>query len=426
MTASAAAGGAITPEGAIPVSAGSSLTFTAAPDPGYQLIALIVDGATAGGPSVYPSTYTFSNIVSDHTITALFAHYLDYFGMQAGNHEEARVTYLSGVVQTQTDDISLDTTSFAQPSYVDLQVLPGISGSIWYQVYSNGLFMKQMQSSGYTFTFTPALPMIQTPLAPGAHWTASSAVKANLVSGTARIRAIVSPRVLVSVPAGHFLAWPIAYTLTVSGPGGTSTTPMTYWFAPYFGTVIGKDSKTTTRMTKFAVGGGTITTAPPVVTGIVPGSATIGSKISITGFQFGHLQGSSKLRIGNVECDQILSWTDTQIRCVVPETAPSGAVTVVTDTWTSNDSVKLLISPQITGVTPSSGKRGSVVKIMGNNLGTPPGKVKLGSVRAAVIQWGDTSISFTVPATMSYGTYAVTVFNSQGQSVLRRAFTVVK
>ena len=63
---------------------------------------------------------------------------------------------------------------------------------------------------------------------------------------------------------------------------------------------------------------------------------------------------------------------------------------------------------------------------MGNNFGTIPGKVKLGAVQAKITQWGDTSISFTVPASMPYGTYPVTVVNSQGQGVLGRAFTVDK
>ena len=43
-----------------------------------------------------------------------------------------------------------------------------------------------------------------------------------------------------------------------------------------------------------------------------------------------------------------------------------------------------------------------------------------------VVKWEDTSIFFTVPAKMSYATYGVTVVNSQGQSVLKGAFTVTR
>ena len=174
------------------------------------------------------------------------------------------------------------------------------------------------------------------------------------------------------------------------------------------------------------MGAGTVSFPPPVVTGTYPASATAGSTVTINGFQFGSSQGTSVVRIGNVNCDQILSWTDTQIQCIVPDTASSGAVIVVTDTWTSNDSVTLKIPPQITSVAPSSGTRRSTVQIAGINFGAVRGKVKFGSVRAAVTQWSDTSISCIVPASAHPGTCPVTVINSQGQSVLPGAFTVVK
>jgi hypothetical protein len=67
-----------------------------------------------------------------------------------------------------------------------------------------------------------------------------------------------------------------------------------------------------------------------------------------------------------------------------------------------------------------------MVQIVGTNFGTVTGKVKLGAVPARVTQWGDTSIYFIVPGKIPPGTYAVTLINSQGKSVLKRAFTVVK
>jgi outer membrane protein assembly factor BamB len=424
VTATAGGGGRISPSSIISVLDGDSLNFTITPDPGYQLVALIADGAPVGNPSIYQLTYSLSNIETDRTITADFAPYFDYFGMQQGNHEDSLVKYARGSY-TQTDDISLDMTNFS-PSYIDQVALAGVIESrTWYQVFSNGLFMKQIESSGLTLTFTPALPMIETPLAVNARWTASAIISGS-GSGTAKITAKVSPMKLVSVPAGHFMAWPIAITLKVSGPGGTRTTAQTYWFAPYIGNVEGKASGTTIKLTGFEVGGGTITTPPPVVTGSVPASATRGGQIVIKGFQFGSAQGDSKVRIGNVECDEVTSWTDTSITCVVPSTAVSGAVTVVTDPWTSNDSVHLKVLPLATGVTPSSAKRNAEVQIQGSGFGTIPGKVKFGAGQAKIAQWGDDSITCAVPATMHYGKCSITVINSQGQSVLKGAFIVVR
>jgi hypothetical protein len=101
---------------------------------------------------------------------------------------------------------------------------------------------------------------------------------------------------------------------------------------------------------------------------------------------------------------------------------------VVTDTWTSNDTIKFTVLPDITGVVPSSGKRGSIVVITGTNFGAANGtdkKVKFGSVQAKITKWSDTSITCTVPA-MPYGKCAVTVINSAGQTVRPGFFTVVK
>ena len=423
ITASAGAGGLITPPGATTAQEGSSLTYTVTPNPSYLLTALIVDGATVGGASYVPVTYTFSSIGSDHTITAVFAHYFNYFGMQAENNYEALVTYTNGSTGTETDNITLDTNS---SSFLDTEVLDGNQILNWFQVTPNSFLMGQQEANGTTIAYSPALPMVKTPLAAKMHWTSTCSAFELGVPIHATLTAKVSPQVLVSVPAGYFMAWPITYKLKTSARGRTLSTASTTWFAPYIGTVKSADSTSTTSLTAFSVGAGTVSFPPPVVTGTYPASATAGSTVAIDGFQFGSSQGTSVVRIGNVNCDQILSWTDTQIQCIVPDTASSGAVVVVTDTWTSNDSVILKIPPQITSVAPSSGTRKSTVQISGINFGSGRGKVKFGSIRAAVTQWSDTSISCIVPATAHLDTCPVTVMNSQGQSVLQGAFTVVK
>ncbi|MGO9374252.1 MAG: PQQ-binding-like beta-propeller repeat protein [Syntrophobacteraceae bacterium] len=424
ITASAGAGGLITPPGATSAQDGSSLTYTVTPNPSYLLTALIVDGATVGGPSYIPVTYTFSSIDSDHIITAVFAHcFFDYFGMQVGNNYEALVTYANGGTGTETDNITLDTNS---SSFLDTEVLDGNQILSWFQVTPNSFLMGQQEENGVTVTYSPALTMVKTPLAGKMRWTAASTVFESGVPVRTKLTAKVSPQELVSVPAGNFMAWPITYNLMASARGRTLSTASTTWFAPYIGTVKSEDSKSTTSLTAFSVGAGTVSIPPPVVTGTYPASATAGNQITINGFQFGSSQGSSVVRIGSITCDQILSWTDTQIQCIVPDTASSGVVTVVTDTWTSNDSVTLKIPPQVTSVAPSSGTRKSTVQIAGINFGAVRGKVKFGSVRAAVAQWSDTSITCTVPATAHIGTCPVTVINSQGENVLQGAFTVFK
>ena len=69
ITATAGAGGAIAPSGAVLVADGASQTFTIVPDAGYHITVVLVDGVSQGAVP----TYTFNNVVAAHTISASFA-----------------------------------------------------------------------------------------------------------------------------------------------------------------------------------------------------------------------------------------------------------------------------------------------------------------------------------------------------------------
>jgi hypothetical protein len=70
FTINAAAGvnGTISPAGATVVTPGSNLAYTVTPDPGFQVAALVVDGTTLPGAT----SYTFTNVTTDHYINAYF------------------------------------------------------------------------------------------------------------------------------------------------------------------------------------------------------------------------------------------------------------------------------------------------------------------------------------------------------------------
>ena len=69
ITATAGAHGSIAPSGAVIVNHGSAQSFTIAPDIGYHVADVLVDG-----PSVGPVTgYNFTNLTANHTISANFA-----------------------------------------------------------------------------------------------------------------------------------------------------------------------------------------------------------------------------------------------------------------------------------------------------------------------------------------------------------------
>jgi len=69
ITPTAGAGGTITPGTPQTVSYGGSITFTITPNVGYRIADVLVDGVSVGAVS----SYTFSNVTANHTISARFA-----------------------------------------------------------------------------------------------------------------------------------------------------------------------------------------------------------------------------------------------------------------------------------------------------------------------------------------------------------------
>jgi len=69
ITASAGAGGSISPSGAVGVNYGANQTFTITPNAGYHVADVLVDGSSVGAVT----SYIFTNVTADHTISATFA-----------------------------------------------------------------------------------------------------------------------------------------------------------------------------------------------------------------------------------------------------------------------------------------------------------------------------------------------------------------
>ncbi|HJV48709.1 MAG TPA: kelch repeat-containing protein [Geothrix sp.] len=69
LTASAGTNGSISPSGVVTVNYGASQAFTVTPSAGYQVAGVTVDGLAQGALG----TYTFSNVTTNHTISATFS-----------------------------------------------------------------------------------------------------------------------------------------------------------------------------------------------------------------------------------------------------------------------------------------------------------------------------------------------------------------
>lgn len=70
ITATAGANGAINPSGVVSVAQGGSQTFEMTPNSGYEVFEIYVDGNLIGSMS----SFTFNNVVSDHSIFVTFQH----------------------------------------------------------------------------------------------------------------------------------------------------------------------------------------------------------------------------------------------------------------------------------------------------------------------------------------------------------------
>src|SRR5204862_534862 len=69
ITASAGAGGSITPVGVTTVNCGSSQAYAIAGDACHSIAGVTVDGISVGAVA----SYTFTNVTANHTIAATFA-----------------------------------------------------------------------------------------------------------------------------------------------------------------------------------------------------------------------------------------------------------------------------------------------------------------------------------------------------------------
>lgn len=74
ITSTAGTGGTITPSGAVAVVSGANQSFTIAADTGFFIEDVLVDGSSVG---TVPS-YTFTNVVANHTIHAVFSNTLNH------------------------------------------------------------------------------------------------------------------------------------------------------------------------------------------------------------------------------------------------------------------------------------------------------------------------------------------------------------
>ncbi|MGD8493147.1 MAG: CAP domain-containing protein [Desulfobacterales bacterium] len=151
ITATAGTGGSIAPQGNVEVDQGSDITFTITPDAGYSVTEVLVDGET----KAIATTYTFSNVSSNHTLAVNFA--LNQLpptanagpdqdviegatvaldGSQSSDPNDAIVTY--EWTQTSGPAIALSDTAAVKPTFVAAPITEDISLVFQLTVYDSG------------------------------------------------------------------------------------------------------------------------------------------------------------------------------------------------------------------------------------------------------------------------------------------------
>ncbi len=111
ITASAGTGGSINPSGDVSVTHGDDKTFTITPETGYEIADIIVDDSGIG----VVSTYTFSEVSENHTISATFVQ-SEFTITFVKNSTDATGT-MSPESVTSGDTISLPAVGYTRSGY---------------------------------------------------------------------------------------------------------------------------------------------------------------------------------------------------------------------------------------------------------------------------------------------------------------------
>ena len=241
ITATAGTGGSLTPSGSTTVNSGSSQAYAIAPSSGYSIASVLVDGASVGAVS----SYTFSNVAANHTISATFsANPVKYTitataGTGGGLTPSGSTTVNSG--SSQTYAIAPSSGYSIASVLVDGASVGAVSSYTFSKVTAN-------HTISATFTANPITYTITATAGTGGSLTPSGSTTVN--SGSSQAYAIapssgysiasvlvdgasvgaVSSYTFSKVTANHtisatFTANPITYTITATAGTGGSLTP---------------------------------------------------------------------------------------------------------------------------------------------------------------------------------------------------------
>ncbi|MBI1782204.1 MAG: lamin tail domain-containing protein, partial [Sphingobacteriales bacterium] len=131
ITASAGANGSISPSGSVTVADGNNQTFTIAANACYSIADLLVDGVSVGAVS----TYIFSNVKANHTISASFT--LNKYTITASAGTGGTISPSGGVSVNCGSDQTFTITPAACYSIADVLVDGSSVGAVGTYTFTN-------------------------------------------------------------------------------------------------------------------------------------------------------------------------------------------------------------------------------------------------------------------------------------------------
>ena len=146
ITASAGSNGSISPPGTVTLNSGANQTFIITPNTGYQISDVKVDGTSAGATS----SYTFGNVMSNHTIQATFSPGGSSAGKVVGALNAGGAQYSSNTGTTYVADKYYSGGSI----YGTTAAIAGTADAILYQSerYGNFSYSISVANGNYTVT----------------------------------------------------------------------------------------------------------------------------------------------------------------------------------------------------------------------------------------------------------------------------------
>jgi len=157
------------------------------------------------------------------------------------------------------------------------------------------------------------------------------------------------------------------------------------------------------------------------ITGVDPGSGSVGATVTIVGFGFSPTPAGNTVRFNGVAAT-VAAANSGSISATVPAGATTGRITVTVGGATATSAQDFVVvvpgAPTIAAFGPASGAAGTLVTVAGTNFDAVAGAttVRLNGVAAAATVTDATALTFTVPAAAASGRITATTALGTGTS----------